>query len=178
LADGSGDSETEFPIFCKRKTYERRAPDKLRHLPDTAKAIIERQQPWFQAPDDPEGHPLWVLKRLTNDDKHRRLHITQSAINIWLDPRTLSAGEVARLLIDIRFTARSFEHGAVIARLAVQAVDDGPPPKVEMNPQPTYFVTFDPEGPARGMPLIDGLTMLWESVIHILALFDGEAAPV
>lgn len=172
LAEGRGDTQTEFPIFKDGKVYERKAPDKIRHLPQTAQTRIERQQPWYQAPDDPEGHPLWVLHRLTNDDKHQRLHITQSAMNVWLDPRTRQG--VGRLLLDVRYTARSFEHGAVITRLGVQAVDDGVPPEVEMNPKPTYLITFDPEGPARGAPVTDYLQALWGRVVGILAMFDGD----
>jgi hypothetical protein len=47
-----------------------------------------------------------------------------------------------------------------------------------MNPKPTYLITFDPEGPARGAPVVGLLRGLWGRVVGILAMFDGEERPV
>lgn len=180
LSGGRGDNQTAFPIFSSREKYELSAAAHLRHIPEPARARIERQQPWYQRSDDPESHPLWVLHRLTNDDKHKRLHITQTVFNIVLDPRTeKGSGQTARLAVDTRFKIKPFEHGAVIARLAVAAVDEnGMTPKVEMNPDPTYEIAFDPEGPARGTPVVGALRTIWGAVLGVLTLFDSEEIPI
>jgi hypothetical protein len=66
-----------FPICSGRAEY-RRQTDKLKRLegiPDAVAALIETLQPYHTREKglDHTLHPLWVLNKLDNIDKHRRL---------------------------------------------------------------------------------------------------------
>ncbi len=69
-----------FPIFRERDV---RYPDgltprgrrRIKHLGDEAQAAINELQP-FHAGHDAVSHWLWLLEKLNNIDKHRRLLIT------------------------------------------------------------------------------------------------------
>lgn len=56
----------------------------IRGLPDDAQALIKSVQPYVT--DEPDMHPLGVLSRLENADKHRRLIALASGVS---DTRTL-----------------------------------------------------------------------------------------
>lgn len=64
------DNYTEFPIFDTRNNNAIRK--RIRCLPTTARDAIERMQP-YHAGEQRHQHPLWVLYRLANIDKHKQL---------------------------------------------------------------------------------------------------------
>lgn len=67
----------EFPIFDDRADYPKAVRRKLAGVPDRAKVIIERLQPYhaFDAAISFGPPLLSVLYHLSNFDKHRHIHI-------------------------------------------------------------------------------------------------------
>lgn len=55
----------------------------IREVDPTAEPVIEPLQPYHRVPD-PERHPLWILSRLHNIDKHRRLHLMVSQMGVGI----------------------------------------------------------------------------------------------
>jgi hypothetical protein len=62
---------TQFPIFTERMAFEARAAPMMDGASAAARAVIEELQP-FQV-SHPDEHPLEILRRLSNTDKHRLL---------------------------------------------------------------------------------------------------------
>ena len=78
--DGTPTERTQFPIYDSQ--VDRHGTPRRIHVeggihPD-ALATLERLQPYHRA-ERPEAHPLAILQRLSNIDKHRRLHVTRGA---------------------------------------------------------------------------------------------------
>src|SRR5438552_5853773 len=70
LAGGQG-RHTAFPIFQDESEYKRVTPGRhLKYVRKDAHAVIEALQPYRHLLG-PNAHLLFLLDRLTNDDKHR-----------------------------------------------------------------------------------------------------------
>jgi hypothetical protein len=74
---GTPSTQTMFPIRDTHAGY-RHQIEKLRRLdglPDAAAALVDRMQPYHtrESGGDHTLHPLWILDKLDNIDKHRRL---------------------------------------------------------------------------------------------------------
>ena len=79
----------EFPIFDTSDAFHRHRGSKslalgsglykMRGVNTTAQTIIEGLQP-YKSGANSTIHPLWVLHKLCNIDKHRRLYLTQCPI--------------------------------------------------------------------------------------------------
>ena len=73
--------ETQFPIYIYRPACEKdslRYEGHIRGMPRTAKALIDGLQP-FNAGVRRHNHPLALLKRLNNRDKHHALLMAVAA---------------------------------------------------------------------------------------------------
>ncbi|MFN2588544.1 MAG: hypothetical protein ABR613_10565 [Actinomycetota bacterium] len=104
---------TEFPIYTDAKEYRKKVGRTLRGVPEGAKAVIEQLQP-FNCGDDPNLHILELLRRFSNVDKHRSLHVALGALQAATikAPRDLG-------LQPIRFNAGPIEGRTEIAALYV-----------------------------------------------------------
>ena len=88
LHNGKVGKHHAFPIFSDAATYDERV-NQIRGKKDRSgpldgipadgpeRALIEKVQPYHQGKDWRE-HPLWILNRMTNFDKHRDIHIAAS----------------------------------------------------------------------------------------------------
>jgi hypothetical protein len=87
LLSGQAPSEyTEFPIFSSRAAYVKKKKRKIGSMPVEAQAIVDEVQPYHA--NRPEDEALWVLHRLTNEDKHRLPHLAAVVPNgIFVDRR-------------------------------------------------------------------------------------------
>jgi hypothetical protein len=61
---------TQFPIAAETKKFN---SDQIRSLAESARSIIYELQPFHSA--KPTTHPLWLLNKLANDDKHRLITV-------------------------------------------------------------------------------------------------------
>ena len=77
LCEAANSTPTEkhqFPICVVRKRYQDASGQQLAGVPKAAQAEIEKLQPFNAAV--PESTELWILNRLTNISKHRRILVT------------------------------------------------------------------------------------------------------
>ena len=65
-------TDTGFPIVARPRNFEASAAKRIPGVSEAVRALIERSQPyhWGSARRD---HPLFILKNLSNIDKHRTL---------------------------------------------------------------------------------------------------------
>jgi hypothetical protein len=88
LHNGKVGKHHAFPICSDAASYDERV-NQIRRKKDRSgpldgipadgpeRALIEKVQPYHQGKDWRE-HPLWILNRMTNIDKHRDIHIAAS----------------------------------------------------------------------------------------------------
>lgn len=74
---GTTTKQTEFPIFWKPPDGEFATATKrrLEGMSGTARATIERLQPFNEWPERPKDTTLWLIHELNNIDKHRIAHL-------------------------------------------------------------------------------------------------------
>jgi hypothetical protein len=171
LAGERGD-KTAFPLFSKPDSYGAvTARNHLRHVRPDAHAFIELLQPYHH-PDGAKAHPLGLLDRLTNDDKHREVIGAEVGVaHIHVDAPTGQPAMGDILEFEFEPTDRLFEDGAVIARYFTSN------PHVYVPLQFTFDVAFDPEGPAAGGPLVMNLIRLSFAVCLVLRDFEERFFP-
>lgn len=76
---GKATGKSKFPVCVTRAEFANAGPQALRGLKPQDAAFVEQVQPFAQLPERPEDHPLRILQRLSNIDKHRVLHPLLSA---------------------------------------------------------------------------------------------------
>lgn len=78
---GHPDTGTSFPIFEKRRDFKKFKKNKetitgvVGEVADEAADLLEGLQPYNNAAGSPREHPLWILSKLNNIDKHRQFNI-------------------------------------------------------------------------------------------------------
>jgi hypothetical protein len=133
-----------FPIHDDPKFWKPNG-QKIGAIPSRAKTIIESLQPYHRR-KTPHQHPLWVLQKLNNIDKHRFLHVVGMVVsNADIDFSKSVAG--------IRFwlTDQPLKRDAVIAKIdysrAKTNVPGGSPKQsVDMDLRFGVSVCFDEPG--------------------------------
>jgi hypothetical protein len=131
------DRDTQFPIFTRRKDWDKKACRMIYSVPDEPLALIEEAQP-YHAPV-PRGHVLAVLNRLSNQDKHRLLHTTVLRVE-GMAPGFAAEKDVAGIL-EIEPFLGPLEQNANLAR--VRITTDGPEPKMRMYGEFSLDIAFD-----------------------------------
>jgi hypothetical protein len=100
---------SQFPIFKDCDQFTDKGMDQIRGIHPDAKAVIKRLQPYHRG-EKSAYHRLWMLRELSNADKHRLLHPTllqPAAMGFFPDEVDLS---------DITWKLGPVENGAEIAR--------------------------------------------------------------
>jgi hypothetical protein len=67
------DERTGFPFYRDEKDFDKAASSKFGTIPDAAKLVLREVQPFQDAA--PADHPLWLLHRLSIEDRHHKLPI-------------------------------------------------------------------------------------------------------
>jgi hypothetical protein len=138
-------TETAFPIFQTCPGFKSRGMGKIKHVSGEAQAIIKGLQP-YHAGDKATSHPLWVLEKLENIDKHRRLLITVSSHQ---GTATAIPPDVRQDFLEWSF-GHSIEQKTEIARYRCVNVDTGERVKMYCNLSIAVFVA---DGPAQQSPV-------------------------
>jgi hypothetical protein len=169
---GERGKKTAFPLFSKPDGYDSiTARNHLRYVRKDAHALIKSLQPHFH-PDGPQAHPLGLLDRLTNDDKHRELIDTKIGIahvHVGDPVGQPTAGD--DLTFEFEPVDRLFKDGAVLARYFTSN------PNVYVPLKFSFDVAFDPEGPAAGGPVLMNLVRLSFAVTLVLREFEQRFFP-
>ena len=74
---GTPTKKTAFPVLfeCADGKFPAIAKQRLAGVSDTARATIERLQPYEEWPERPKDTILWLVDELNNIDKHRIAHL-------------------------------------------------------------------------------------------------------
>lgn len=131
--------ESQFPIFKDCDQFLDKGMDQIRGIAPVCKTIIKGLQPYYRG-EKFAYHRLWMLRELSNSDKHRVLHPT------LLLPQAASMFVGDSDISDIRFNWGTIEEdGAVIAWYPYSGEAN---PEMNMHPHFTFGVGF-----RQGMPL-------------------------
>jgi hypothetical protein len=165
---GDAPRDTGFPIAkgvgdFRRMWTRSSGYYRVRALPVHAQAIIEDEQPYHRG-NAFEGHPLWVLRRLANTDKHETLVTVGGASGQGSADVTQEGGEVR--VAPVRFINGPLEDGGVVARWPL------PPPgpagmKIQLNVRFAPLVAFPESGPGKGREVMRTLLELRNRVNEI-----------
>jgi hypothetical protein len=140
-----------FPIFKNKTKFWRKRPDgrwtglsganSLLRFPGDARKLVLAVQPYKNGQRSPE-HPLWVLHALSNEDKHKTLHVVQSAmVDSALQIDELDDARIEHFMpIQGRIRGRT-----EIGRLKIE--DTGPNVKVKLQPAFAVGEAFGDEVP-------------------------------
>jgi hypothetical protein len=166
---------TAFPIFHDREDFDcgvRLAAARNRRGPLTglspesaAFQFIEQTQP-YRGPHGPESHPLFALRELSNEDKHRTVLGLAVGIPIDSDPKVRIVSERdVELSNPWVQTARPFQDGAQV--MGADAKITGPDPQVEVEVDFPFGIAF-----GKHMFTMDGIPKIAALVREIV-----EAVP-
>jgi hypothetical protein len=171
LAGGRGD-RTAFPIFSDQSEYRRVTPGRhLKYVRNDAHAFIESLQPYRHL-KGASAHFLFLLDRLTNDDKHRELLGTEVGVaHIYIDNPVGQAAAGDLLTFEFEARNRWFENGAMFIRYRTSNS------KMYVPLRFTFDVALDPEGPATGQPLLTCLGSVMLVVWMVLLAFEERFFP-
>jgi hypothetical protein len=154
---------TAFPIFANRTLYDR---DKARFIGGIDAAIhpvFDSVQP-YHARDKATEHPLWVLHRLANDDKHRVPHVVGSL------PSGIMFERPAGVDLATTMTVGPFKDHDEVATLAIIS---GADPETQLNPKFTIAVAFGTDTPARGRHLTNEIDRIGREVDITIRKFEA-----
>jgi hypothetical protein len=145
--EGTPDENTSFPILRVAPTANKKGVSPPPHVSggvsDVAAALMDRAQP-YQLGEDYAAHPLWILRELSNLDKHRHITIRGARFT-----GGMITGQPPRFTFQVRTGAVS-EWGA-----EVKYVPDDP--SVDVDCRTTLQVMVHEINPAIDMPLLDAL---------------------
>jgi hypothetical protein len=146
---------SQFPIFKDRDQFLGKGMDQIRGIAPAAKTIIEGLQPYHRG-EKFAYHRLWMLRELSNADKHRLLHPA------LLMPQAMAmfAGEVK--ISNITWTLGPVKNGAEIARYPYFG-ETGV--EMDMNPYFTFGVGFRQGSP---IPILPDDILKTMSVVGVL----------
>jgi hypothetical protein len=151
---GSPDKrKLHFPICANVEQFAEIA-QLFKKFPREARVLIEGFQPYHR-PDNPTRHPLWILNRLWNDDKHRAPAVVVSAITGSVVGTTNST-RIDPHIDFVRFTGNDEMHVGYVTLL--DRTDTYVEAKLIID------IAFDPAGPAKGRMLGDVLAEIYDFV--------------
>lgn len=163
--------DSEFPIFIDRTKFKKRRKEKIGAIDPRAQAKIEELQPYREqqsfpsvlARRHPEAyHPLWLLHKLSNIDKHRKRHLA-----LFAAPTVMYGGQNVEFADPVVRDSASIKDRAKV--LSYRAVD--PRSEVDVEFSFALGVAFEEGPPAFGEP-VD--RVLW----RVYALITRDVLPV
>ncbi len=145
-----GQDDGNFPLYCDidgPNNWLLQGKRRIAGLPAEAQVIIDRLQPCHLGKDAPT-HPLAILNKLSNIDKHEAIHLTRpQSVNTSFAFRHKGS---SRDVCVVRLPAVFHENTEVI-------ITDVPPgivePGMDVSTEGTLFVSFKAEGPWKLLPV-------------------------
>ncbi len=165
------DRTTEFPICDSPEAFNRSRRrnwpphHEIRGLPREAQTIIEQFQPYQGGQKSLSNHPLWILREMSNIDKHRSIHITAwSAHALALDITGLAPG-VSIHSHQVR-PLGVIESGTEIAKIEFSTPDPSEP-AMKLQKEFYFTISFGEGTPMAGKQVQDALASLVANVHDI-----------
>lgn len=153
---------TAFPIFFRQGLYEGSKQKFIGGIDAAIHPIFDSVQPYV-AGDKAHQHPLWVLHRLANDDKHRVPHVVGSLPNGVQVPRSAGVDLFAGMTIG------PFENQQVVATVGIIG---GADPETQLNPRFSFAVAFGKDTPAEGRHLTSEIGRIGVEVDATIKKFE------
>jgi hypothetical protein len=153
---------TAFPIFASEKAYKR---DRKRYIGGIDQAIhadFEAVQP-YHAGDEATKHPLWVLHRMANDDKHRVPHIVASL------PTGIGFERPPGLDLFVQVKIGPVDEGE--DPVATAGIIRGAPADKEPNLLATFDVAFGKDTPAVEITVFGEIDRIGREVDAVISRF-------
>lgn len=138
---------TVFPVLVERS----RALKVHGGVTATALTMVDAVQPYQCSV--PMTHPLYVLDRMWNIDKHRTLHVTTASLS---NSQIFMASPDGNALLGGQFQTSVLRDGSVIG---VFSFNEAPDPDCEIEASAQTFLALADEGP-------------WQSDVHVTLLLD------
>jgi hypothetical protein len=118
-------SRTQFPIFADERTYCVRQGKRPAHreamLENVAKRnkiLIDQFQPYQAGPRQARRHPLWLLKLISDRDKHKTTH---AALAIVGEPHVELTSPLVDQTVRVAFPPRPADDGTELFHIAPSA---------------------------------------------------------
>jgi hypothetical protein len=164
----------EFPIFSDPSRYASAAPNRIRSVPAAAQKIIEAVQPFNHS--ERAKDPLWQLHKLSNIDKHRRLHVGDVSLEaVTIDVRGTRLQTTWRAAPP----AVRAHRGLVLARIAEAEMRRfGERATVQVQPSAFLTIAFEDSEDVTGEGVIGTLRGIRERVGLVLDQLDPCVALV
>jgi hypothetical protein len=154
---------TAFPIFAKEKLYLRDRARFIGAIDPAIHPVFDSVQP-YHAGDNTLDHPLWVLHRMANDDKHKVPHVVGS---LPVSVGSERPSPDVDMFVSSRYGA--FDEDDVIASVAFYRGID---PKTEPKMSIAFGVAFGKDTPAKGRPLFPEIDRIGREIDRVIALFE------
>lgn len=151
----------EFPIFGKRAMTEGECRKKIGCIHPDAQAFIKELQP-YQRGDNCTSDPLWVLRNLSNIDKHRVVYTTLFARSSG----AFGPGDAHTNVYDVAFhsEAPGVERTAEIVRYRARPYE--PSTKVHVQYGFSFDIAFGQGSPIYGELVLPTLTNLRNYLVN------------
>ena len=135
--DRDRDNVTQFPVTQSQSHWDADGIQRrFTYISDRHRRTIEEVQPWFTQPNDVAVHPLSILERLDNRDKHRLISVVALANDLWSYYPTASPFHLTNATLTSQtLWENPLVRDAKLMTVRIAAVDPaGPNPDVDMQP--------------------------------------------
>ena len=157
---------TEFLICDSERAFRQKKRSALRGLPRAAVAVVQQSQPYVGT-DDVTNHPLWVLRELSNLDKHRFIPLTTwIAHKLELEITSVSPGVV----IHSKEIMHHIRSGDEFVRIHLSYPPTETDPFVDMDRSYWFTIALDENIPWGGKQVQSAMYELIGSVESTLNL--------
>lgn len=169
----SPDGKTAFPVITDPAKWDGRSvARKLRSVPPAAVEIVKRVQPFVAAAQhDPAEHPLALLERLWNHDKHRMLQTAVMAVSGAAPGFRGSGTSGFGTLREVSAAFGPLREGDPFVRFTLE--DPPLDVKLELVGEFDFYIVFadtsgEPGRGIEGLPVHDVLLSAYRQVNHVV----------
>jgi hypothetical protein len=163
------DNMAAFPVIEKatgKRGWESKQSRIVNDVGIDVAMVLQSVQPFEISKGDPSVNPLWVLNRLWNDDKHRRVIPVAGAAS----PETMSGPFRVRGFRGPYIRRGPFTDGDALAGFSYD-----PAGGLEGTPKfdVAFYVAFPQDGPVGGARLSDSIRALHDYVRRVVRRFEN-----
>jgi hypothetical protein len=165
LAKDARENKREFPIFEELDKYESDAPSKIKGVSPRAETIIKDAQPFHAS--SPHEHPLWMLHKINNTDKHRVI----PACSVYTSQVTTDFSGGPVYFINLEVGRREAKDGTKIGPVPLPRDYTS---EMKMDSQVLFTVAFNEIGDSKLEPAVPLLLQIVGRIEELVSEFMGE----
>jgi hypothetical protein len=160
----AADRNIEFPIRWQDTPNDAKGArwwnERIGKLCAQKQAVIKREQPFERTKHAPRTDPLWLLYELSDFDRHKSVHTSIVATDLFRFETNPPEAKASCVLVSETFGPVDGE--TEIARYRFE--HRGPALTVSVNAEARFNVTFGPGTSAAGLPIVGTLGQIGERV--------------